>query len=256
MRHNGYKQYGNGPRKVMLLSGWFGSSADWAPLAPALDTDACTYVGFDYRGYGESRDRTGEFTFAEAAQDVIALADHLGWARFSLVGHSMGGMAMQRVLLAAPDRIERMAGISPVPACGSRMDPGRLAGFEAAVHDVAKRQAIIAYSTGNRLAPQWCAHLARASMASSRREAFAAFLPQWATHDFSAQVAGNPIPVKLFIGEFDPNLTLALMAQTWCQWYPNAQVEVLANAGHYAMQEVPAALATALNVWLAEQPTR
>lgn len=247
---NGFIQLGRGPRKVFVLSGWFGSSMDWQALTPALDLDSFTYVFFDYRGYGCSLERNGEFTFEEAAQDVLALADHLRWDRFNLIGHSMGGMAMQRVLLAAPQRVERMAGVSAVPACSSRMDEARLAGFRAAVDDVAKRAAIIAYSTGNRLAPRWSAHLASESARLSRREAFAGYLSQWATHDFSAAIAGNPVSVKLFIGEHDPTLTAESMTRTWLSWYPRAQFETLRNAGHYAMYEVPVALATALEDWL------
>jgi esterase len=248
--YNGFVQLGHGPRKVFVLSGWFGSSADWQPLTPALDPDSFTYVFFDYRGYGRSMERDGEFTFEEAAHDVLALADHLGWDRFSLIGHSMGGMAMQRVLLAAPQRVERMAGVSAVPACGSRMDEGRLAGFRDSVDDLAKRAAIIAYSTGNRLAPRWSAHLAGESARLARREAFAGYLPQWATQDFAAAIAGNTVPVKLFIGEYDPTLTAELMSRTWLSWYPRAQLETLRNAGHYPMYEVPVALATALEDWL------
>ncbi|CAG4909780.1 alpha/beta fold hydrolase [Paraburkholderia gardini] len=247
---NGFVQLGHGPRKVFVLSGWFGSSKDWQALTPALNLDSFTYVFFDYRGYGRSLERDGEFTFEEAAQDVLVLADHLDWDRFSLIGHSMGGMAMQRVLLAAPQRVERMAGVSAVPACGSRMDETRVAGFRAAVDDVARRAAIIAYSTGNRLAPRWSAHLAGESARLSSREAFAGYLPQWAMHDFSAEVAGNTVPVKLFIGEHDPTLTAGLMTRTWLAWYPRAQLETLRNAGHYAMYEVPVALATALEDWL------
>jgi pimeloyl-ACP methyl ester carboxylesterase len=250
MTLNGYVQVGHGPRKVLALSGWFGSSADWQAMVPALDTDSSTYVFFDYRGYGRSLERTGEFTFDEAACDVLALADHLDWQRFSLVGHSMGGMAMQRVLLAAPERIERMAGISPVPACGSRMDETRLAGFKTAVDDIAKRAAIIGFSTGNRLSPHWSARLADESARHSTRDAFARYLPQWATHDFSAEVAGNTTSVKLFIGEHDPTITSDLMTRTWLAWYPGATVETLSNAGHYPMYEVPVALATALENWL------
>jgi len=122
---NGFLQIGHGPRKVLALNGWFGSSADWSAMNEALDPQAFTYVWFDYRGYGASIGRRGTYTFEETAQDVLELADHLGWERFSLIGHSMGGMAMQRVLLAAPARIERMVGITAVPACGSRMDDRR-----------------------------------------------------------------------------------------------------------------------------------
>ncbi|TDV16624.1 alpha/beta fold hydrolase [Paraburkholderia caballeronis] len=247
---NGYLKVGDGPRKVLAMSGWFGSADDWQPLVSALDTDAFTYVFFDYRGYGRSRERDGAFTFDEAAQDVLAIADHLGWDRFSLIGHSMGGVAIQRVLLAAPERIERMAGVSAVPACGSRMDDARLAGFRAVVDDVDKRAAIIAFSTGGRLSPRWSAHLARESQRNSRADAFAAYLPQWAANDFSADVAGNATPVKLFIGEHDPTLTADLMTRTWLAWYPHASLETLRNAGHYPMYETPVALATALDSWL------
>jgi esterase len=250
MTINGFLQAGNGPRKVLAMNGWFGSSGDWSAMLPALDTDTFTYVFFDYRGYGRSIERTGDYTFAEAAQDVLALADHLGWQRFSLIGHSMGGMAMQKVLLAAPERIERMAGMAAVPACGSRMDATRLAGFEGAVDDIGKRAAIINFSTGNRLSTAWSRRLAEESARLSRPDAFAAYLPQWAAGDFSADVAGHPAPVKLFIGEHDPTLTPELMHRTWLAWYPNAELETLPNAAHYPMHEVPVALATALETYL------
>jgi esterase len=247
---NGFLKVGNGPRKVLAMNGWFGSSADWAPILPALDLDAFTYVFFDYRGYGRSIERNGDHTFAEAAADVIALADHLNWQRFSLLGHSMGGMAMQKVLLAAPGRIERMVGIAAVPACGSRMDAARLAAFERAVNDVAARAAIIDFSTGKRLSPAWSARLAQESAQLSRPEAFAGYLPQWAASDMSADVVGHPVPVKVFIGEHDPTLTPELMRSTWLAWYRNAEMEVLPNAAHYPMHEVPVALATALENYL------
>ncbi|SEJ32604.1 alpha/beta fold hydrolase [Paraburkholderia diazotrophica] len=249
---NGFRQFGNGPHKVIALNGWLGSSADWDALKSALDPERFSYAFFDYRGYGLSRDLDGTFTFDEVASDVLALADHLDWPRFSLVGHSMGAMAMQRVLVAAPERIVKMAGISAVPACGSRMDETRIAMFSAAIDDVAKRAGIIHFSTGSRLAARWSTQLAQTSLRESRREAFAAYLPQWATGDFAAQVEGNATPVKLFVGEHDPTITADLMTRTWLTWYPNATLETLHNAGHYAMFEVPVALATALENWLSE----
>jgi len=85
---------------------------------------------------------------------------------------------------------------------------------------------------------------------TSSRDAFAAYLPHWATGDLSASVAGNPVPVKLFVGEHDPAITAELTRRTWLAWYPNADLEILANAGHYPMHEVPVALATALENYL------
>jgi len=249
---NGFLQIGHGPRKVLALNGWFGSSADWSAMNEALDPQAFTYVWFDYRGYGASIGRRGTYTFEETAQDVLELADHLGWERFSLIGHSMGGMAMQRVLLAAPARIERMVGITAVPACGSRMDATRLAVFQRAIAELGDREAILNFSTGNRLSPAWIAHLARQSDRHATREAFAGYLGEWASTDFSAQVAHNPVPLKLFIGAHDPTLTHELMTKTWLAWYPSATLETLANTGHYPMYETPIALATALEAFLGQ----
>jgi pimeloyl-ACP methyl ester carboxylesterase len=233
-----------------VLNGWFGSSSDWSAMADALDLDTFTFVFFDYRGYGRSIRQDGEFTFAEVTRDVVRLLDQLGWERFSLIGHSMGGMAMQRVLLALPQRVERMIAITAVPACGSRMDENRQALFQKAVEDLESRKTILNASTGNRLTKAWVEHMARQSWATSTQRAFAAYLKEWTAQDFSDLVKGNVTPVKVIVGEHDPGLTAAVMERTWLAWYPNAMLETLPNAGHYPMHEVPLALAASVQAFL------
>ncbi len=58
----------------------------------------------------------------EAAADAIALADELGWDRFSVIGHSMGAKIAHQVLLQAPDRVRALIGLNPVPATAVPMD--------------------------------------------------------------------------------------------------------------------------------------
>src|ERR1700730_15819517 len=99
-----YVKVGRGEHHVIALHGWFGSALRWGSLPDYLNSAQFSYVFPDRRGYGCRRDEAGEFTMAEAAADAIALADALGWDRFSLVGHSMSGVAIQPVLLHAPDR--------------------------------------------------------------------------------------------------------------------------------------------------------
>jgi pimeloyl-ACP methyl ester carboxylesterase len=241
---------GNGPVKVLALHGWFGSSRDWGALPDLIDSSRFTYAFPDYRGYGDRRTEPGEYTIAEAAADMLAVADQLSWDRVALVGHSMGGLVAQRILADAPTRVSHLAGISPVPAGGVPFDDQGWALFSGAAGQPANRRAIIDLTTGNRLAGHWLDRMVQASLTNSDPEAFAAYLPAWARTDLSAEIAGNPVPALAIVGEHDPALGEATIRATWLTHYPNTRLEVLANAGHYAMAETPVRLVTLLDDFL------
>lgn len=241
---------GSGDHHVIALHGWFGSARGWGPLPDYLDTSAFSYVFPDLRGYGSRQAVAGEFTMPEAAADALALADDLGWDRFSLIGHSMSGQAIQHVLLAAPDRVRRLVALNPVPATGVPFDDDGWALFSGAATARANRAAIVNMSTGSRLPPAFIDHIVQHSVDNSTEQAFRSYLDSWARHDFSAQVRGNPAPVKVIVGEHDPALSADVMKQTWLVFYPHAELEVLPNAGHYPMLETPAALATVIEEFL------
>jgi pimeloyl-ACP methyl ester carboxylesterase len=242
---------GDGPHQVIALHGWFGSADGWGPLPQMLDSSRFSYAFMDYRGYGAAMASTGDYTIGEIARDTIALADSLGWDKFSLVGHSMGGMAIQQVLLDAPERVRKLVAITPVPACGVPFDSETWALFASAAGNLEARQAIIDMSTGQRLSPHWIGAMARRSQRLSREDAVAAYLTAWARHDFSALVAGNPAHIKVIIGEHDPALDAAVMTATFLRWFPNAVLETIGNAGHYPMIEAPVALITSIENFLA-----
>ena len=141
---------------------------------------------------------------AEIARDTLDLADALGWPRFALVGHSMGGKAIQRVLVAAPERVEKLVGLNPVPASGVPFDEQGWALFSGAADNPANRRAIIDFSTGNRLTSVWLDQMVATSLANSTRDAFADYLEAWAHGDFHHQVQGKPLPVQVIVGAHDP----------------------------------------------------
>lgn len=67
-------------------------------------------VAYDHRGLGRSRaaDPQAQPTMADFAADALALVDHLGWERFSLIGISFGGMVAQEVAIRAGERVRRL----------------------------------------------------------------------------------------------------------------------------------------------------
>jgi pimeloyl-ACP methyl ester carboxylesterase len=241
---------GSGAHAVLVLHGWFGDAHSFAPMEPSLSLGEFRYAFMDYRGYGGRRDATGDYTMDEIAADALAFADRLGFDRFSLVGHSMGAMAAQRVLTLATARIRKLVALTPVPASGVPFDDAGWALFSGAAYQRDNRYAIIDYTTGNRLSPTWIAGMVDYSLAHSTREAFAAYLTAWAKTDFSALVDGLTLPVKVVVGEHDPALNTAVAQATYLTSYPNAELEVMANAGHYPMHETPVALATSIETFL------
>lgn len=241
---------GTGEHVVLALHGWFGSGGAWGELIPHLDTERYTYVFPDYRGYGARKDVPGEYTIAEAAADVLAVADELGASRFSLVGHSMGGSVMQHVYADAPDRVRAMVGVSPVPASGMPFDDDGWALFTGAAENPENRKAIIDFTTGGKHSGGWVDDRVEHSVANSDKAAFAAYLEAWAKTDFHERIAGATVPVKVFIGENDPAIDQETILTTFGQWYPALDLEILPDAGHYAADEVPVTLANAIEVFL------
>ena len=247
----GYQTYGTGPHRVIALHGWFGTETTYDPIWDALSPDEFTYVFPAYRGYGLSSRIAGSYTIDEIASDVLELADSLGYRKFSLIGHSMGGKAIQRVLANAPDRVRRMVAVTPVPASGMPFDAGTLAAFRSAVNTPDARRGIVAFSVGNRpLSKVWLDRIAGVPRLPGTPEAFAGYFEAWANGDFSAEIKGKPHPVKVIVGQYDGALTPELMKATYLAWYPNAELEVMANSGHYPMDETPVALASSIEAFL------
>lgn len=88
--------------------------------------DVTKYLGVrlictDRPGYGDSTFQTNR-TFLDWGTDVAQLADHLGFERFAIVGHSGGGPHTLACAYALPERVTAagvVAGAGPVDAPGA-----------------------------------------------------------------------------------------------------------------------------------------
>jgi pimeloyl-ACP methyl ester carboxylesterase len=100
---------------LFLLHGLTGTGSDWVHVFEPADLAGYRVIAPDARGHGRSDDPKGAFTFRRCALDVVELLDHLGIAKASAVGVSLGAKTLLHVATIAPDRISSMVLVSATP---------------------------------------------------------------------------------------------------------------------------------------------
>lgn len=100
-----YEQHGQG-EDLILIGGLTTNHLVWAGILPAL-SEKYKILLLDNRGAGQSEVPTKSYTIKDMANDVIALMDHLNIKQAHVLGHSMGGMILQQLLLDHPERIKK-----------------------------------------------------------------------------------------------------------------------------------------------------
>ncbi len=98
---------GAGGRPMLLLHGFTGAKEDFTDYLDRLAAAGWHAVAPDHRGHGASDkpDADEAYSLEIMAADAWRLADALGWDRCALLGHSMGGYVVQRMVLSAPQRV-------------------------------------------------------------------------------------------------------------------------------------------------------
>jgi pimeloyl-ACP methyl ester carboxylesterase len=102
-----YTRSGTGP-PVLLIQGVGVVGNGWAPQVAGLSRHF-TLVSFDNRGIGGSINHDARLTIDDMAADALAIMDSLGFERFHVVGHSMGGIIAQALALRAPARVASLS---------------------------------------------------------------------------------------------------------------------------------------------------
>lgn len=79
--------------------------------AAGAETRGVRIVALDFAGHGHSEHRSEGAGYAlwDYAFDVLQVAEQFGWARFSILGHSMGAITAVLLAGAMPERIARLA---------------------------------------------------------------------------------------------------------------------------------------------------
>ena len=98
---------GAGGRPLLLVHGFTGAKEDFTDFLDRLAAQGWHVVAPDLRGHGASDHPASEqsYSLESFAADLVALTDALRWDRFVLLGHSMGGMIAQHLVLSHPARV-------------------------------------------------------------------------------------------------------------------------------------------------------
>lgn len=252
----GHDTVGSGTRGVIVLNDWMCDTSTWDGARAYLDGATFTWAFADLRGYGRSRDRAGEHTVTEAAADVIALADALGFRRFSIVGHSMSSLVALHLGQRRADRIERVVVLTPPPPAGFGADDATLEAMEGVGRgDDARRTRALKMMWGERLSEGWLRFKLERWRDTSDPEAVAAYVAMFGRDGLPDPTAKITVPLLAVTGEQDGEIMRReAVTKLLGPIAESLTVTPIAEAGHYPMQEAPPLLATILERFLTGSP--
>jgi pimeloyl-ACP methyl ester carboxylesterase len=101
-----YERHGEAGEPLVLVHGYTGDITDWRHQIPEFSRTHRILM-MDLRGHGKSEapsDRSA-YSIDRMSRDVEALVDEVGFERYHLVGHSMGGAIAQEIALRSGPRL-------------------------------------------------------------------------------------------------------------------------------------------------------
>jgi len=247
-------EYGAGP-PLAILHGLFGSGRNWATIAQRLAAHH-RVIAVDLRNHGGSP-WAATMDYREMAEDVRMTLKGRGYERFALLGHSMGGKMAMIAALEHGAAVERLivADIAPVPYAPhhlghgramQRLDPAQIkrrsdadAALAPAVPDPAERAFLLQNLIFENGQAHWRLNLEAIEHEMPRLIGFPV-LPSDHTYDGPAIfVAGGRS--DYLRSEHEPAIR---------HLFPDAEIAVIGNAGHWLHAEQPTAFLAIVEAFL------
>ena len=254
---------GVGGRPLLMVHGFTGAKEDFGDWWERLAERGWHVVAPDLRGHGASDHppRTEDYAVGLFEADLLALVDDLGWDRFVLLGHSMGGMIGQAFAIDHPDRLDGLVLMDTVagPPRGSSMAVtmfvmrlGLRAARVNAFARLLRKPPPGSPESARRLyaeRPGYVDWLRAKVLASSltMAKAMSAELPKGP--DRLPALAALDVPVLVMVGEHDmPGFVEG--SQAMADEIPGASFALLEGAAHNPQLETPEAWWAALTRFL------
>jgi pimeloyl-ACP methyl ester carboxylesterase len=261
---------GQGPA-VVMLHGFADTGDMWAPLAEALIARRTVIVP-DLRGMGLSSHPRGGYDKKTQGQDVARVLDDLGVDRVDLITHDIGNMVGYAFAAQHPSRVTRWVAIdAPLPGIGpwdEILKNPLLWHFNFRGPDMERlvqgRERIYLDRFWNELSAD-----PKSIDEETRRHYAALYAQQGAMHSAFEQFAAfsqDALDNKAFAAR--GKLAMPVLAIGAEKSFGTAQadvmrfvasdvtVQVVANAGHWLLEEQPAATVAAITAFLAKSSAR
>jgi len=235
--HIDYRIYGHGDPAVVLVHGWASDANYWNAQLEALE-GRYTVVALNLAGHGASGSNRSDWSIANYAQDVAAVARQIPNSRLVLVGHSMGAAVS---LAATPLIGTRVIGVIAVealrsvglPPLSSAEIEQRVAPFRADF--VAETRKLVAGSLFTRDANPALVQKVAYDMSLEPPAIAIASMRALLSMDFAAVLPGVHVPVFAINSDLLPTDAARIRKSL-----PDFTLDVLDHSGHFLMLEAPA----------------
>jgi len=228
---------------IILIHGMFGSLSNLGMLARSL-VDHYRVISVDLRNHGDSPHRQ-QMDLASMAADIVELMDDLHIDSATLIGHSLGGKVAMQVALNCPARVSGLvvADIAPVTYSGGQDQA--LAAL-AALSNVS----IESRSAADKLLSEYInepptrafllKNLSRDGQGNlSLKLNMSSIMENYATTLVAAPSGDSYAGATLFLKGENSAYIQDKHRPVIEQMFPNMQLRVVANAGHWLHAEQP-----------------
>ncbi len=128
------------PTKMLCLHGWLDNANSFVPMMPHIKNAEIVAIDLPGHGFSDHHCEGFPYTIASYAHKVLQVADALGWAEFTLAGHSLGGSIVPVCAIAGADRIQKLVmidALGPLSESAEQL-PKRLKRFHEDFNDPQK----------------------------------------------------------------------------------------------------------------------
>lgn len=243
-----FRRAGQGPA-VLLIHSLGLDGGLWASTLEAL-SDRFTLVAMDCRGHGASSNRGG-FTVAAVANDARTLMEALGHARFHVVGMSMGGLMAVHLAALTPASVLSLVLAGAYGSVGDGA-PARIATTRARLATCSMADFGRSYADDTLLPAAGAAARDRVAdtIGAMTARDYIDTIESILTDDVTPLLAHITAPTLVLTGSSDFRAPIA-KGQALAQGISGARFEIMPEAGHLAVLDVPDAFNTRVARFLA-----